>query len=147
MSATLNLVKYKSDDDGNLYEEGYEIVDTVFISPDLISELENDFSLEEVKLYEDGRLGEYYSINCFPIDKTVEIYLKLEKMFITVLMHEAEGCTENKESSGSKEVSSKKEFDIGLSVDRFRTITNVIYLVRLKRDKFLDDSSVVLKLG
>lgn len=147
MSVTLNLVKYKSDDDGNLYEEGYETVDTVFISPALISELENDFPLEEINLYEDEELDNYYSINCLPKDKAGEIYSKLEKLFITVLMHEAKYYTESKEPSGSKEVGSKKDIDIGLSVDRLRTITNVIYLVRLKKDKFFDEPSVVLKLG
>lgn len=147
MSKNLNLVKYKSDGNGNLYEEGYETVDFVFISSDLISELENDFSLASLNIFEDNNLDDSYEIDIFPVEKTVEIHSKLEELFVDVLRHEAKGYTESNSISDSKEIGYKKDIDISLSIDRFRTITNVIYLVKLKKDKFLEDSSVVLKLG
>lgn len=147
MSANLKLVKYKSDDTGNLYEDGYETVDSVFISSDLISELGNDFPLVSLNIFEDDNLSDSYEIDIFPVEKTVEIHSKLEGLFVGVLRHEAKGYTESNSLSGSKEIGYKKDIDVGLSIDRFRTITNVIYLVKLKKDKFLEDSSVVLKLG
>lgn len=147
MSKSLNLVKYKADESGKLYEEDYEVVDSVFISPDLISKLEDYVPLVSFNVYEDSNLEEHYEIKCFPNDKTIELHSKLEELFVTVLRHEAKNFVESATLSNSKDVGYKKDSDVGLSIDRFRTITNVIYLVKLKKEKFFNEPSVVLKLG
>lgn len=147
MSKSLNLVKYKADESGKLYESECETIDSVFISSDLISELEKDFPLVNISVFEDGDLDDNYEIECFPVEQSIELHSRLEELFIEVLKHEAEVYLESDSLSSSKDLGFIKKTDVSLSVDRFRTITNVIYLVRLKINKYLEQSSVVLKLG
>lgn len=147
MSKSLNLVKYQTDDGGNIFEEYSELVEYVFISPSLIKEIESTFPLIKRKVFEEKGSEERYEIECFDEKDNLKIYVKLEEIFIIILENECKEILGTSETSKSKSVGHIKKTDIQLSVDRFRTITNVINIFKLKNEKYENDSSAVLKIG
>ena len=147
MSKSLNLVKYQTDESGNIYENGYELVESVFISSDLILEIESNFPLVKMRVLEEEGSDEAYEIECFDEKYSLDIAKKLGELFILVLKNEYETIFGSSDISESKSVGHIKNTNLQTSIDRFRTITNVISIVDLKNEKYENVSSVVLKVG
>ncbi|CAN2041820.1 conserved hypothetical protein [Candidatus Magnetomoraceae bacterium gMMP-15] len=161
MSNYLNLVKYQTDKNEKFYEEGCELIESVFITPALLQEIESYFPLVELDVHEEEGTDEKYKIECFDNKDISNILNNLLEDFFLVL-HESKKILDSSKNIKFKavETSIKKPMtylfpllkknikaDLQLSIDRFRTITNVIYIFKLKKDKYENDSSTVLKIG
>lgn len=152
MSQSINLVAYESTNDGRIYETNNELIETAFISTALLKELQKEFSLIERKIYEVPGEDEHYSIECFNDADIGSILAKLEDIFLSVLESDSERLLKKTDFQDDKSLPSVpsvciQSSDIAESISRFRTLTNIIYIFNLKKSKYSDNNSVVLKLG
>ena len=147
MSKSLNLVKYQTDENGNIYENGYVLVESVFISPDLMLEIERCFPLVKMRVLEEEGSDDAYEIECFDEKDSLSMAKKLRDLFILVLKNEYEQNIGSSNISESKSVDHIENTNLQTSIDRFRTITNVISIIDLKNEKYENDFSAVLKVG
>ncbi|WOG28429.1 hypothetical protein [Endozoicomonas sp. 8E] len=152
MSLSINLVKYEAANDGKLYETNADLIETAFVTSSLLEELKNQFSLAEKNIFEALGSEDHYSIDCFN-DSDVEAAIrKLEEIFLSILKSDGKklhgkmepDAPENLPSKYSDPISSE---DIEDSISRFRTLTNLINVFKLKHDQFRKDDSAVLKVG
>lgn len=152
MSQSINLVAYEATNDGKLYETKTDLIETVFVSTDLLGELQKHFPLIERKVFEVVGSEDHYSIECFDDSDIEEVISKLEDIFLRVLKSDGEKLLDHSDSPDSKSLPSThsayiKESDISESISRFRTLTNIIHIFNLKNNQYRGDASVVLKLG
>lgn len=152
MSQSINLVKYKIATDGRIYETKDGLIEYAFISTALIKELKKEFPLIERKIYEVPGEEDHYSIECFNDSDIERILIRLEEMFLSVLKSDSEKLLGKPDFLNGKNLPSTQptyinKSDISESISRFRTLSNIIYICRLKNNKYSDNTSVVLKLG
>lgn len=95
---------------------------------------------------------DHYSIECFN-DTDIEGAIKrLENIFLSILKSDGDKLLDEENPQDSKQLVSKhsghiKSNDITDSINRFRTLTNIINIFNLKHNQYSSDTSVVLKLG
>lgn len=152
MSQSINLVVYEASDDGKLYETNTYLIETAFVTPALLEELQNKFPLIERKVFEVIGSEEHYSIECFNESDIEEAIKRLEEIFLSILKSDGEKLLDKEDSQDSGNLPSfhsghLKSSDIGDSINRFRTLTNIINIFKLKKNQYGSDTSVVLKLG
>ncbi|MGI9281878.1 MAG: hypothetical protein ACR2PX_19930 [Endozoicomonas sp.] len=152
MSLSINLVKYEAANDGKLYETKTDLIETAFVTSSLLGELKSQFSLTERTIFEVLGSEDHYSIECFN-DSDIEAAIrKLEEIFLSILKSDGKRLYDNIEVNNSKKLPSTlsdhiSSKDIEDSISRFRTLTNLINVFKLKRNQFSSDDSVVLKVG
>lgn len=142
MSQNVLLVEYQFDSEDNIYESGCHTIDVAFIKGDLLEKINNKYPMKEISIYEEAGSSEVSIIDCFDeclIEDTIKL---LENEFITLLTTESKDL--NKSSNGAEIITKS---DLSELINKFRMITNLIYIFRLKNDKYRDTSSVVIKLG
>ncbi|NWO06605.1 MAG: hypothetical protein HLX50_13225 [Alteromonadaceae bacterium] len=152
MSQSINLVAYEASDDGKLYETKTSLIETAFVTPVLLDELQKKFPLIERNVFEVVGSEEYYSIECFNDSDIEEAIKKLEDIFLSILKSDGEKLLDKEVSQDSENLPSLhsghiKSSDINDSINRFRTLTNIINIFKLKKNQYGSDTSVVLKLG
>lgn len=152
MAANINLVEYQSDDDENLYETKVELIESSYISSSLLNKLLQSFPLVERNVYEEIGSEENYSIECFENSDVEEIIKALEDVFLSILSCDSEKLLGGHSSKSSETLPALFEQhinanDINESINRFRTLTNVIYLFKLKQNQYGKNVSVVIKIG
>ncbi|WIG80222.1 hypothetical protein KFZ68_08800 [Photobacterium damselae] len=152
MSQSINLVAYEASDDGKLYETNTALIETAFVTSALLGELQNKFPLIERKVFEVVGSEEHYPIECFNDSDIEEAIKRLEDIFLSILKSDGEKLLDKKASEDSENLPSLhsshiKSSDIDESIDRFRTLTNIINIFKLKKNQYGSDTSVVLKLG
>lgn len=152
MSQSINLVAYEAASDGKLYETKTDLIETAFVSTDLLYEIQKNFPLIERKVFEVVGSEEHYSIDCFNDSEIEKIISKLEDIFLSVLKLDGEKLLDNPASQEAKSLPSTnssyiKSRDISESISRFRTLTNIIHIFNLKNNQYGGDASAVLKLG
>lgn len=152
MSLSINLVKYEAANDGKLYETKADLIETAFVTSSLLEELKNQFSLTEKNIFEVLGSEDHYSIDCFN-DSDIEAAIrKLEEIFMSILKSDGEKLHGEMEADASENLPSRHPEhiipkDIEDSISRFRTLTNLIYVFKLKHNQFRADDSAVLKVG
>jgi len=152
MSQSINLVAYEAASDGKLYETNTDLIETVFVTSVLLGELQSKFPLIKRKIFEVIDSEEHYSIECFNDSEIEDVIKKLEEIFLTILKSDGEKLL-NKEASPDSENQLSlhsvhiQTSDIDNSINRFRTLTNIINIFKLKKNQYGSDTSVVLKLG
>lgn len=152
MSHSINLVAYGKTKDGMLSEsETVELIETSFITPALLDELELATPLATRDVYGPAGSTVDYSIKCFNDADIEHAINKLKSMFLTTLEADAQKLlTQGGESTKTIPIGYVKLGDssaIDEAISRFRIITNVIYIFELKHKKYARDDSVVVKLG
>lgn len=152
MSKSINLVKYAVDENKKINETETELIETAFVTSSLLDEIIKDNSLINKCVYEQLDSDECYQIECFDDNQVENILKKLKDDFITVLTSDCKKISKNIIEHKSKQsLVTQGEYikssEIDDSINRFRTITNVINIFKLKNDKYSDDMSVVLKIG
>ena len=152
MSQSINLVAYETTSDGKLYETKTDLIETAFVTTDLLAELQKVSPLIEREIFEVVGSEEHYLIECFNDSDVGSVINRLEDIFLSVLKSDGEKLLGNADSQDSESLPSLhsahiKSSDISESISRFRTLTNIIYIFNLKNNQYGDDSSVVLKLG
>jgi hypothetical protein len=152
MSQSINLVAYETASDGKLYETKTDLIETAFVTTALLGELQNNFPLIERRVFEVVGAEDHYSIECFN-DSDIEGAIKrLEDIFLSILKSDGEKLLDKEDSQDFRNLPSThsdhiKLSDIGNSINRFRTLTNIINIFNLKHNQYSSDTSVVLKLG
>ena len=126
MSTIISLVQYDHDDE-KLYEDNSELIDSAYISEDLINIISE--SIDTVIIYEDNNSDEYFEIDCINnIEKNIKLF---EDKFLEFL----------------KDNNLKNHENISQSIDLFRTLTNVHYIFCLKNKNFRNNDNVLIKIG
>lgn len=139
MSQSLFLTKYTSDDNDHLYEDTSDCIETSFISPFLLQEIEKKAPLIEINIFEEKGSNESFKIDCLNNDSIEDLTERLEEIFIRMI--EEHGV---RKGDDSKFLSPSELQDL---ITDFRTITNVIYLLSLKSKKYRDDPSILITVG
>lgn len=137
MSQSLSLIEYEADEDGNLYEDHCRVIESAFITPEVISSIEEQRLLEDKTLLEESGATESSVMKCLEgssLDKVLSI---LEIEFIKFLTSEA--------ANNAKNILIRDE--ISSLLGDFRTIANLYHVIKLKKEKFEHHPNVVLKLG
>ncbi len=152
MSQNINLVAYEAGNDGKLYETKTDLIETVFITPSLLSELQKASPLTKRNIFETAGSEDHYSIECFNDSEVEEAIKKLEEVFLSILASDGKKLLgqENEKDSNKLHLPSSEHIaprDLDKSINRFRTLTNIINVFKLKHNQYSSDSSVVLKLG
>jgi hypothetical protein len=137
MSQSLSLIEYKADKDGNLYEENCRVIESAFITPEVISSIEEQKLLEDKMLLEEEGTAESSVMKCLENSSLDKVLSILETEFIKFLTSEA--------TNNVKSILIRDEISSLLS--DFRTIANLYHVIKLKKEKFEHHPNVVLKLG
>ncbi|TVU80994.1 MULTISPECIES: hypothetical protein [Pseudoalteromonas] len=152
MSQSINLVAYQANENGKLYESKTDLIETVFITPSLLSELQKASPLIKKNIFETVGSEDHYSIECFNDSEIEGAIKKLEEVFLSILASDGKKLLgqESKKDSNKLALLSSEHIasgDLDDSINRFRTLTNVINVFKLKHNQYSSDASVVLKLG
>jgi hypothetical protein len=152
MSKNINLVIYATDNNEKLYEKSSELIETAFISNDLLKEIEKDWPLIKKSVFELAGSEDHYLIECFDDSKIRDILGKLETLFVILLKNESEKILDLTDIVDSSQLPAlpfdhNQTKNLEMSILRFRTITNVINIFKLKSNKYTNDASAVLKIG
>jgi hypothetical protein len=130
-------VEYKADKDGNLYEDNYQVIESAFITPEVISSIEEQRLLEEKMLLEEPGAAESSVMKCIEDSSLDKVLSILEIEFVKFLTSEA--------ASNTKDIIIRDE--ISSLISNFRTVGNLYHLIQIKKEKFGNHPNVVLKLG
>ena len=152
MSHSINLVVYASGDDGKLYETKTDLIEAVFVTSSLLSELKKNFPLIERNIFEEVGSDEHYQIECFDDSDIEGAIKKLEEIFLSVLAADSEKLLGQESLKDSEKLPSTtlghiSSGDLDDSINRFRTLTNIINVFKLKHNQYSSDLSAVLKVG
>lgn len=152
MSQNINLVAFEISDEGKLFETQTDLIETAFITSSLLDELLKSFSLVEIEIFECLGSEEHYSIECFKESDIEGAIKKLEEMFLSILKLDGEKLLCQADSPDLKNLPSTDtghivSKDIDDSINRFRTLTNIINVFKLKHNRYRGDLSVVVKIG
>ena len=137
MSQSLSLIEYQADEDGNLYEDHCRIIESAFITPELINSIEEGRLLEDKPLLEEVGTTASSVMKCFENSSLDKVLSILEFRFIHILTSEA--------ANNAKSILISE--DISSLIGDFGTIANLYHLIKLKKEKFQHNANVVLKLG
>jgi hypothetical protein len=145
MSESFCLVQYQSDPDGHLLEGDSEIIEDVYVSPSLLAEVRKQWPLVERSVLEELG-GSSFKILCFDDASIKEAKSWLENQFIRMIYDSQQDfkgqC--NQDSDTCPRVLTMD--DIDRVVERFRYLTNLINLFRIKIEKYNEDATVVIRL-
>jgi lysyl-tRNA synthetase class I len=135
MSQSLSLVEYQADENGNLYEEDCHVIESAFITPEVISSIEQQ--LENKPLLEETGTTASSMMKCLENSSLDKVLSILEMEFIKFITSES--------ANNAKSLVIRDE--ISSLINDFRTITNLYHVIKLKKEKFENYPNVVLKLG
>lgn len=142
MSTTIFLVKFGVTESGQLTENLSEEIESAYISLEILEEIQ-DF-LTTMSIHEDkGEDSDIFDIEYFPDDKLKAVQSVLETHFVNLLKNKIEQEDVNSGSEGTF----IRHSDIYEQAKLFRTITNLMYLFKLKIDKYTNDPSAIVKIG
>jgi hypothetical protein len=136
MSQNLSLVQYQTDEKGNLYDDNSNIIESAFITPELIDLIEKEKLLEDKPLLEETGATESFEVKCIENSSLNKALSILENEYVS---HVLEAANKLKSVFNSDEVYSL--------MNESRTITNLQHVIKLKKEKFEHNPNVVLKLG
>jgi len=136
MSQNLSLVQYQADEKGNLYDDNSNIIESAFITPELIELIEKEKLLADKPLLEETGTTESFEVKCIENSSLNKALSILENEYVS---HVLEAANKLKSVFNSDEVYSL--------MNETRTITNLQHVIKLKKEKFEHNPNVVLKLG
>ena len=135
MSTNLMLIKYRLGINGRYLEDSGELIASSFISEENLSALINEAPLAKLTIYEEDGSDEFSEIDCLQnqeIDKALRF---ARKKFIDLFKKTDLSAIENSDDDSTEALS------------KFRSISNLYYLLEIKHAKYQSDDTVVVKLG
>lgn len=149
MSSNIYLVEYKKTPDGRLFEISDPIIEYSFAPMSLIDELSQCSPLAKREIYESTNKDSHYAIEYFQEDHIEAAINKLHEIFLKILSADSKQLLGNTPSHQENEHKLKTENKdaIDNSINRFRTITNVINIFKTKHNKYQGNDSVIIKIG
>lgn len=139
MSIKILLVKYELIESDKLIEDNVVIIESAFITSEILEKISTFITKRKVyEMLDENLNNESFEIECFDDKYITDILFKLEMEFIDLLKNKS-----------SVENQDELLIDQNLrdAIFEFRTITNLIYLFRLKNDKYQNDNSTLVKVG
>jgi hypothetical protein len=137
MSLNLSLIEFQNSNDGRLYEENYQIIETADLGNDLREDFRQQGLLKEVDLYEDENSCDFTKIEVVDDNRVLQLLESLEQKFRRLFLVGR--------NSAESDIVVPKEVDAQMA--EFRKITNLHYLVKLKAQQFDGLNNCILKLG
>lgn len=152
MSKTINLVEYEMDEQGRLLETKFNLIETAFISPSLYETITKKHPTVSTPIFESSAGGDYYTIDCFDSSEILNIIGSLEDIFLRNMKSDSEKLLISdaySPQSNSMTISADylKVVDLEESIARFREITNLIHIFKLKKNQYSALPTAVLKVG
>lgn len=152
MSKTINLVEYEMDEQGRLLETKFNLIETAFISPSLYNIITKDHPTVPTPIFESSVSGDHYSIDCFDSSEILNIIGSLEDIFLRNMKSDSEKLLISdaypaQSNSMTTSADYLKVADLEESIARFREITNLIHLFKLKKNQYSALPAAVLKVG
>lgn len=137
MSQNISLIEYSVIADGRLYEDCSAVIETAFISPDLLETIKKNFSFEEKIVYEERDSNESSPTDCIKNEDIANVQELLEREFIRLI--------ESNDTQSLKKLTSSAS--IHEVIEKFRTIANLRHIFWLKTENFSQKANVLIKLG
>ncbi len=134
MSLNISLIQFDSDETGTLFEEKYTTIETAYINHTLLDEIKEKYPFREQKVFEERESKEYSIFNYFNQNNINDILSYLESKFINL----CDSC--NFKEIYDQNIYLKK-------VEEFRTISNIIHVLKLKNEKYKESFSSFIKVG
>jgi len=145
MSESFCLVQYQTDPDGHLLEGDSEIIEDVYVSPSLLAEVRKQWPLVERSVLEELG-GSSFKILCFDDVSVKEAKSWLENQFIRMLCDSKLDFNDLDEEDSDTCPRVLMRDDIDRVIEKFRYLTNLINLFRIKIEKYSYDATVVIRL-
>ena len=139
MSIKILLVKYELIESDKLIEDNVVIIESAFITSEILEKISTFITKRKVyEMLDENLNNESFEIECFDDKYITDILFKLEMEFIDLLKNK---------SSVEHQDDLLIDQNLRDAIFEFRTITNLIYLFRLKNDKYQNDNSTLVKVG
>lgn len=139
MSIKILLVKYELIESDKLIEDDVVIIESAFITSEILEKISTFITKRKVyEMLDEDPNNESFEIECFDDKYITDILFKLEMEFIDLLKNKS--SVENQDDLLIDQ-------NLRDAIFEFRTITNLIYLFRLKSDKYQNDNSTLVKVG
>lgn len=139
MSIKILLVKYELIESDKLIEDNVVIIESAFITSEILEKISTFITKRKVyEMLDENLNNESFEIECFDDKYITDILFKLEMEFIDLLKNKS--SVENQDDLLIDQ-------NLRDAIFEFRTITNLIYLFRLKNDKYQNDNSTLVKVG
>ena len=135
MSLTMSLIKYKMNDNGKYFEEDMNVIQRSFLSEPLNEKIVEKIKYAELTLFENEDSQETSVLDCIEntrIDEVIEI---IKEEFINLMSR-----TDNLKSN-------QKRTNIHEIILEYKEISNIYDLLFKKQSTYIDDNSVIVKIG
>jgi len=135
MSNILTLMKYELDSNGRYLEDTGTIIESSFISEDLLKALIERVPPAKLTIFEELGSDESSDAICLQNDKIQEALDFIKNEFILLLKASKISTIEN---------SNERLLE---AISALRMITNLYSILEIKFEKYKSDDTVVIKLG
>ena len=145
MAESFCLVQYQTDPDGHLLEGDSEVIEDVYVSPSLLAEVIKQWPLIERGVLEELG-GNSFKIRCFDDASVKEAKSWLEDQFIRMVCDSQLAFNSQGDYDSDTCPRVLMRDDIDRVIAKFRYLTNLINLFRIKIEKYNEDTSVIIRL-
>ena len=131
----MSLIKYKMNDNGKYFEEDMNVIQRSFLSEPLNEKIVEKIKYTELTLFENEDSQETSVLDCIEntrIDEVIEI---IKEEFINLM------------SRTDKLKSNQKRTNIHEIILEYKEISNIYDLLFKKQSTYIDDNSVIVKIG
>lgn len=148
MSSSLFLVEYEQTPDGKLIEETAHIIQSAFIDQRLLEKLEGYFGFNAMPIHEEEGSEEVIEIQYLDDEKINKVYDYFFDAFkkLVVKTNEKLQVLSQEEALNTQVEAHKGEFNFD-NVEKFRVLTNLISILKIKIEHYKGSSTVFLKVG
>ncbi|QDX29467.1 hypothetical protein [Dickeya poaceiphila] len=148
MSNNLLLVEYSQSSDGKLLENTAHIIETAFIDQRLLKEIRERWDFNLTVIYEEEDSDEQIEIESLGDDEINDIYNYFFEAFKKLIIKENEKITLTAKDTLINIGEDNKNLDFTFNdIERFKTLANLISILKLKNDNYYGSKNVFLKVG
>lgn len=148
MSNSLLLVEYDQSRDGKLLEDTAHIIEKAFIDQRILKELRDNWDFELTVLHEAEESDEQVEIESLRDETINDIYNYFFEAFKKLIIKECEKITNSLNEKLVDTSENNKNLDFNFNdIEIFKTLANLISILKLKIDKYKGVKNVFLKVG
>ncbi|TDQ25219.1 hypothetical protein EDF75_2360 [Raoultella sp. BIGb0149] len=148
MSNSLLLVEYDQSLDGKLLENTAHIIEKAFIDQRLLKEIRDTWDFNLTVMYEEEGSDEQIEIESLGDDAINDIYDYFFEAFKRLIIKENEKITLSSKDKLTDISADNKNLDFTFNdIEKFKTLANLISILKLKIDNYQGVKNVFLKVG
>ncbi|MDJ0474232.1 hypothetical protein QNA27_11250 [Pantoea eucalypti] len=148
MSNSLLLVEYDQSLDGKLLENTAHIIEKAFIDQRLLKEIRDTWDFNLTVMYEEAGSDEQIEIESLGDDAINDIYDYFFEAFKRLIIKENEKITLSSKDKLTDISADNKNLDFTFNdIEKFKTLANLISILKLKIDNYQGVKNVFLKVG